>query len=164
MTSERFSCLVRQEQASLRRFLLSLCRGDAARADELAQTAIIKAFISFDKFEGRSKFSTWLFRIAYNCFYDDCKSSLRRKAGPIDREAMCVADECRADDKFKYQMLQDAIKALPEEEKAIVLLFYQEDKPIREIMEITGMPEGTVKTKLYRGRQHLRKYLENEDR
>lgn len=58
------------EQESLRRFLCVLCGGDSFRADDLAQEAMLKAYMSFEKFEGRARFSTWLFRIAYNCFYD----------------------------------------------------------------------------------------------
>ena len=68
MTKEKFIELVIEEQEPLRRFLLALCKGDAFTADDLAQEALLKAYISFNKFEGRSKFSTWLFRIAYNCW------------------------------------------------------------------------------------------------
>ena len=70
MTREQFIGLVEEVQGPLRRFLCVLCGGDASRADDLAQEALLKAYLSFEGFEGRARFSTWLFRIAYNCFYD----------------------------------------------------------------------------------------------
>ena len=68
MTKEQFIEMIALEQESLRRFLRGLCAGDGFRADDLAQEALLKAYLSFERFEGRSKFSTWLFRIAFNCW------------------------------------------------------------------------------------------------
>ena len=68
MTRERFIEYVRTEQEPLRRFLLALCNGDAALADDLAQDALIRAYVASGSFLGLSKFSTWLLRIAYNCY------------------------------------------------------------------------------------------------
>ena len=70
MTKEQFIEMIALEQESLRRFLRGLCSGDGFRADDLAQEALLKAYLSFERFEGRSKFSTWLFRIAFNSWYD----------------------------------------------------------------------------------------------
>lgn len=64
MTREQFIQEISREQEPLRRFLCLLCEGDSFRADDLAQEALLKAYLSFERFEGRSKFSTWLFRIA----------------------------------------------------------------------------------------------------
>lgn len=70
MTPERFIDNVRAEQESLRRFLLALCGGDGTIADDIAQDALIRAYVASSNFRGLSKFSTWLFRIAYNCYLD----------------------------------------------------------------------------------------------
>ena len=67
MTSEQFIDLVRTEQEPLRRFLLALCSGDSALADDIAQDALVRAYESTGSFLGRTKFKTWIFRIAYNC-------------------------------------------------------------------------------------------------
>ena len=75
MTKEQFIELITKEQESLRRFLRGLCSGDGFLADDLAQEALLKAYLSFERFEGRSRFSTWLFRIAFNCWYEDRKST-----------------------------------------------------------------------------------------
>ena len=77
MSPERFTDLIRAEQESLRRFLLALCSGDSQEADDLAQEALVRAYVASGSFLGLSKFSTWLLRIAYNCYIDH-----RRKARP----------------------------------------------------------------------------------
>ena len=71
MSPERFIDHIRAEQESLRRFLLVLCGGDSQEADDIAQDALIRAYVASSSFLGLSKFSTWLFRIAYNCYIDN---------------------------------------------------------------------------------------------
>ena len=162
MTKEQFIESVTREQEPLRRFLCVLCGGDSFRADDLAQEALLKAYLSFGKFEGRAKFSTWLFRIAYNCFYD-----YKQKAGRTESEPLTPVQEKNPDEKadsaakFAYQDLYLAIAGLPETERAVILLFYMEDKSVKDIEAITGMPSGTVRSHLSRARLHLRKYMED---
>ncbi len=207
MTKEQFIEHVAQTQESLRRFLCVLCEGDSSRADDIAQEALLKAYMSFGKFEGKAKFSTWLFRIAYNCFYD-CKQRACREtawARADERQArICgssggpdggtdpggyagaggyaergeytgaggyanaggydgaggYADESeRADKAFEHQQLYMALDSLSEHERTVTILFYMEDKSINDIVQITGMPSGTVRSHLSRARGHLREYL-----
>ncbi len=154
--------MVAQEQESLRRFLLMLCCGDSSRADDIAQEALLKAYLSFGKFEGRSRFSTWLFRIAYNCHYDSLRTDGRRACEPLECLRSCDIDDetSVADRRFAYQDLYQAIGMLSVQEQAVILLFYMEEKSIKEIVGITGMPSGTVRSCLSRGRAHLKVYLE----
>lgn len=174
MTREQFIEQVRLSQESLRRFLCVLCGGDCSRADDIAQEALLKAYLSFGRFEGKARFSTWLFRIAYNCFYDhkyksgkcvmeplaDEASSGLRGDGSAELSGRGYADESEcADKRFEHQQLYIAIEALSEHERTIVLLFYMEDKSINDIVVITGMPSGTVRSYLSRARGHLRESL-----
>ena len=165
MTKEQFIELITQEQEPLRRFLRGLCSGDGFRADDLAQEALLKAYLSFERFEGRSKFSTWLFRIAFNCWYDSQKRvgkesewlSLEERPPewpPAD------AAESEIDRSHEYQQLHQAIGNLPLQEQTVILLYYMEEKSIKEIEIITGMPSGTVRSHLSRGRRHLKEYLD----
>ena len=62
--------------------------------------------------------------------------------------------------KHEYQQLYMAIGGLPLQEQTVILLFYMEDKSIKEIEIITGMPSGTIRSHLSRGRRHLKEYLE----
>ena len=166
MTRKQFIELIAAEQESLRRFLRGLCAGDGFLADDLAQEALLKAYLSYERFEGRSRFSTWLFRIAYNCYYDHIRKSGkedgRQSLEESTREAGKVEDEPSVDRKYEHQQLYMAIKQLAAHEQAVILLFYMEEKSIKEIMGIMEMPSGTVRSCLSRGRQHLRQYLENQ--
>ena len=156
----QFIEMVSREQESLRRFLCVLCRGDAFRADDIAQEALLKAYMSFGKFEGRAKFSTWLFRIAYNCFYDNRAASVKTEGEPLGpQHEKMAADDSRSVRGFEYQDLYRAIGDLPEKEQAVILLFYMEEKSIKEIEAITGMPSGTVRSHLSRARTHLKNFL-----
>ena len=165
MTKQQFIEAVSAEQESLRRFLRGLCAGDGFLADDLAQEALLKAYLSFERFEGHSRFSTWLFRIAYNCYYDHIRKSGKEGWQSLEestREAGKVEDEPSVDRKYEHQQLYMAIKQLAAHEQAVILLFYMEEKSIKEIMGIMEMPSGTVRSCLSRGRQHLRQYLENQ--
>ena len=159
--------MVKAEQGSLRRFLRGLCGGDSFRADDIAQEALLKAYLSFERFEGRARFSTWLFRIAYNCWYDHVhkteymgSTSLDEGKESAGKNPYTIADDTsEADRFFEHQQLYEAIGSLSRLEQAVVLLFYMEDKTIKEIQTITGMPSGTIRSHLSRGRRHLKEYL-----
>ena len=68
--------------------------------------------------------------------------------------------ESEIDRNHKYQQLHQAIGNLPLQEQTVILLFYMEEKSIKEIEIITGMPSGTVRSHLSRGRRHLKEYLD----
>lgn len=158
MTRERFIDYVRTEQEPLRRFLLALCNGDAALADDLAQDALIRAYVASGSFLGLSKFSTWLLRIAYNCYVDHCRRSHPDQV-PLE-QAFDVPCVDAADDSFRYEGLYKALERLPEKEKAAIALFYFEDRSIKEIATILDMPQGTVKYHLSMGRNHLKQLIQ----
>ena len=158
MTQERFISLIRAEQEPLRRFLLALCGGDAALSDDIAQDALVRAYVASGSFLGLSKFSTWLFRIAYNCYIDHCRKA-RPEEAPIEAAAAIPAGDA-SDAAFRYQQLYQALERLPEKEKATIALFYFEDRSIKEISSILGIPAGTVKYHLSMGRTHLRQHVQ----
>ena len=158
MTQERFISLVRTEQEPLRRFLLALCGGDAALADDIAQDALVRAYVASGSFLGLSKFSTWLFRIAYNCYIDHCRKAKPDQA-PVE-DALNIQSEDSSDAAFRYQQLYQALERIPEKEKAAISLFYFEDLSIKEIATILGIPQGTVKYHLSMGRTHLKQHIQ----
>mgnify|MGYP003316067579 CR=1 FL=1 len=124
----------------------------------------MKAFLAVDSFREDSSLSTWVFRIGFNCFVDRM-----RKEGKVVLESITPADhdipsDTAADDCFRYEALYSAIDALSDNEKAVVLLFYKEDMPVKDIATITGLSESNVKVALSRGRKHLKDKLENGNR
>lgn len=154
---EAFSRLVELHQQGLRRFLMNLCGGDLMLTDDLAQDTFLKAWISIRLFRGLSGFRTWLYRIALNEYI----SYRRSRSNCMLNEASDAADlhlaspvdaERRADAGIDARTM---LAQLSESEKTISLLFYLEELPIKEIVKITGMAEGTVKSHLSRARKKM---------
>lgn len=159
MTREQFISLVGQEQESLRRFLLVLCCGDSAKADDLAQETLLRAYVASGSFLGLSKFRTWLFRIGYNCFIDSVRRPMPDKVALDDPQAVNIRNAETADGQFRYQQLYQALKRLPERERACICLHYFEELPVKEIARILHIPSGTVKYHMSVGRSRLKTYL-----
>ena len=154
-----FSRLVEAYQSPMRRFFFNLTGGDEELSKDLAQETFIKAWLNISSFRAAAKFSTWLYRIAYNTFYDHVRA--RKNAAAADVEA--VADHMAADapDRdFGIDFVQSLI-VLKEEERTAVLLFYMEDLTIEKVSKIMGCPQGTVKSHLHRGKEKLAVYFKN---
>jgi RNA polymerase sigma-70 factor (ECF subfamily) len=156
MTREQFIAEIYTLQEPLRRFLLGMCHGDVFTADDIAQETLLKAYLHYDTFQGRSTFSTWLFRIGYGCFCDYIGKRILDTASITERENRIPAEEQGKD----YDELYAAINGLTSSEKATVLLFYIEDYSTKEIADILGMTSVTVRSHLHRARRHLKKILE----
>ncbi|NLZ20032.1 MAG: RNA polymerase sigma factor [Bacteroidales bacterium] len=156
MTRERFISEVRACQGRLRRFLASLC-GDAALADDLAQEALVRAYVSSDRFVGN--FKAWVFRIAYNCFIDNLRRVPVPAASLDSPEALHVAGEAASDASFRHEELRRALTRIPEKERTAIVLHYFEDLPVKEIASIMQIPAGTVKYHLSVGRDHLKQHI-----
>ena len=156
MTRERFISEVRACQGQLRRFLTSLC-GDSALADDIAQEALVRAYVSSDRFIGN--FKAWLFRIAYNCFIDNLRRVPAPSAQLDSPEVQHVADGSASDVAFRHEELRRALTLIPEKERTAIALHYFEDLPVKDIASIMQVPSGTVKYYLSVGRDHLRQHI-----
>jgi RNA polymerase sigma-70 factor (ECF subfamily) len=152
-----FDRLVCKYQSPLRRFLLHLTCGDESLSDDLAQETFIKAYTSLSSFRNMAGFSTWLFRIAYNQFYDYLRSqkeTVDLETGAVDAEYSDEQTDCG-----KTMDVYAAMKVLKEEERTCITLFYMEDMTLDKIVAVTGYPLGTVKSHLSRGKEKMVKYL-----
>ena len=129
-------------------------------AEEAAQDVFVKAYRSIQSFQEKSKFSTWLYRIAYN----QCISVIRKKVKMIDlvdglpEEKLNEGDingldSISAEERSKY--LQMAIETLPETDGVVVTLFYYDELSLDEIGEITGLTNGNIRIKLHRSRKKM---------
>ena len=157
---DAFGRLVEEYQSEMRRFFLNMSGGNAALSDDLAQETFLKAYLSIRGFKGLSKFKTWLYRIAYNEYYDWARK--RKEELGDSEDATAFRDEPpdnreRADDARMDVAV--ALKALNETERSIIILFYMEDKPVKDIVAITSLPEGTVKSHLSRAKNKLADFL-----
>lgn len=158
MNREQFITHVAATEKAFRRFLVALCCGDSALADDVAQEAYIKAYLSCESFRDPEKFNAWIFRIGYTTFLNHKRSE--RQFADYD-EASTVAATDATDSGFRYQELYAALNRLPDKERTSVLLFYMQGYSIKEIAEIEEASQDAVKQHLSRGRNHLRGYLSN---
>ncbi|MBR3477605.1 MAG: sigma-70 family RNA polymerase sigma factor [Bacteroidaceae bacterium] len=156
MTREEFIAQVEREQEALRGFLLALCCGKKDDADDLAQDALVKAYLSCAGYQDKGRFRSWLFKIAHNTFLNH-RASMRTMASIEDAKA--VVSNTSADSSFQHQDLYLALSTLPPKERSAITLFYLTGYSIKEIATITETSEDAVKKQLSRGRDKLREAL-----
>lgn len=156
---EAFAWLVDQYRDMIYTVCLRML-GSEADAEEAAQDVFVKAYRSLQSFQGKSKFSTWLYRIAYN----QCISVIRKKVKMIDlvgevpesevsEGEISGLDALSAQERSKY--LQQALDALGETDSVVVTLFYYEELSLEEIAEITGLSNNNIRIKLHRSRKKM---------
>lgn len=155
--TKAFDTLVRKYQSAIRRFFLNLTLGNSELSDDLAQETFIKAYTNITSFKNLSNFSTWLYRIAYNTFYDYIRS--RKESVELDAKEVNVV-HCTEQENIGRKMdIYESLKTLKEAERTCVTLFYMEDVSIEKIAGILDCPQGTVKSHLSRGKEKLSTYL-----
>lgn len=159
-----FAELVRRHQSSVRACLRKLTAGNHALADDLAQETFVLAWRNLKSFRNEARFSTWLYRIATNCWLADARK--RKEALLGDRDAE-LADEASDDtgigaapDHARGASLrmdvERAMAALSEGERAAIVQCYHNDLTHEEAAYVLGMPVGTVKTHVLRAKQKLK--------
>ena len=153
---EEFITQVEREQGALRGFLLALCCGRKDDADDLAQDALVKAYISSAGYHEKGKFRSWLFKIAHNTFLNHQASC--RTMESLD-EARRLIGNSAADSSFEHQDLYLALRTLPPKERSSITLFYLNGYSVKEIAQITETSEDAVKKQLSRGRDKLKERL-----
>ena len=156
VTRETFISYVEREQEALRGFLLALCCGRKDDADDLAQDALVKAYLSCAGYQDRGKFRSWLFKIAYNTFLNhkaSQKTTVSLDTVPIE------ALPQRGSGEGAFSDLYLALGTLPPKERSAITLFYLNGYSIKEIAAITETSEDAVKKQLSRGRDKLREQL-----
>ena len=127
-------------------------------AEEVAQDVFLKAFRRLASFRRKAKFSTWLYRIAYNTAI----SAIRKPRLKECRIADTMASEADVEDhtnERQIQALMTAVGRLPPADAALLTLFYTEDRSLEEIGEITGLSLSNVKVRLHRIRHKLREQI-----
>ena len=152
-----FGGLVRRHQSAVRGLLRQLTRTDVALADDLAQQAFLRAYKNIRSFRGEARFSTWLYRIAYNCFREDARR--RKELVGIDEEQIQRQQDPHVADPGLRHDLMRALNLLPLNERSAVLLCCQNGLSHDEAARVLDIPLGTVKTNVLRGREKLKRML-----
>jgi RNA polymerase sigma-70 factor (ECF subfamily) len=134
-------------------------------ASDFTQEVFLKAYRSLSGFEGRSRFSTWLYKIAYNAAINGVNR--RREYLSLSEKSDLVEDEGDRNDTPERALLrnaardavQEAVKDLPERFRVCVDLFFFYDRSYQEIEAITGFPVNTIKSHVFRAKKLLREKL-----
>ena len=140
------------------------CKEDA---EELTQDVFIKVFRQLSSFKEESSFSTWIYRIATNTALSAARKKKHATINIEDNTHGDIPDELLDealdnDSEEQLQRLSEAIDRLDAEERALITLYYMNERPIEEVATIMGLTQSNVKTKLYRTRKKL--YLLLNDR
>lgn len=145
--------------------------GNQQEAEDVAQEAFVRAYINLHTFDTKRKFSTWLYRIATNL----CIDRLRKKKPDyyldadvpgtegLNMYSQIASGERLPEEEIERMELKDRIhyeiNRLPEKYRTVIILKYIEELPLQQISDILEIPLGTVKTRVHRGREALRKQL-----
>lgn len=156
-----FDKLVLKYQSAIRRFFIHLTTGNNILSEDLAQEVFIKAYFHICNFKGAARFSTWLYRIAYNVFYDYTKKmNLETYVDSSDLHKIKFSYDI-SDNIHRKMDIYDSLKVLRNEEKTAVLLFYMEDMSHEKIAQVMSCPLGSVKSYILRGKEKLAIYFKN---
>ena len=144
---------------------------DRHEAEDAAQETFLKAFLNIHTYNQNKKFSTWLYRIATNL----CIDKIRKKKPDYHLDAeiagtdgmnmyahLASGDQLPEEEVESLEVqasIHEAILQLPDKYRAVIVLKYIEELPLQEIADILELPLGTVKTRVHRGREALRKHL-----
>lgn len=156
MNRKQFIEQVKSTQGDLRRFLIALCCGDTQLADDIAQDALMKAYISIETLNDENRFKQWVMKKAYNQFISN-----RRTFHPTEQldTASAIPSSSASDDSFRFQSLYEALSKLSDKERTAVVLYYMEGYTTKEIAETTNAGESAVRQLIARGRNHLKDML-----
>ena len=135
--------------------------GNPQDAEEIAQDAFVRAYRALARWRGEARFSTWLFAVALNVY----RSRLRRvRVAEVPLDALADLSDGRLVDREyerrdRDELVRRAVLSLPERYRDALVMFYFHELDVAEAARTLGLPEGTVKAQLSRGRAILRRKL-----
>jgi RNA polymerase sigma-70 factor (ECF subfamily) len=153
-----FEGIVRRWQGPLVNMAWRYCR-DRARAEEMAQEAFVRAWRSLAQWRRESSFSTWLFALAANVFRNELKRfpAVNVHIGDIAEPSRPASQSTALEEKSRHDAVRRAVLALPMRYREPVLLFYFHEMDVSAAARTMGLPEGTVKARLSRARELLKR-------
>lgn len=131
--------------------------GNAADAEDAAQEALLRYHVSEKQFESEQHIRAWLLRVAINCAKNASRSFFRRNTVPLETYM-----ETLEFDSGESREIFREVMSLPEKYRLVIHLYYYEDYSVAEIGRILALTESNVKVRLSRGRQLLKKSLQEE--
>lgn len=148
--------------------------GNRQEAEDIVQETFLRVYKNLERYDVNQKFSTWIYRIATNLCIDRLRK--RKAVYSLDAEssdhegldgyAMMPSDNRTPESELLLSetqwLIQEAIATLPVKYKSVMILRYMQDLSLQEISDVLDMPVTTIKTRVHRGREFLRKKLEHK--
>ena len=136
---------------------------DPAKAEDFTHDIFLKLVLSLNSYKEHAKFSTWLYSITYNFCVDKVRTAKKVQEVELDDNFDSIDDSDDSDLKeIEAQRLRDTLREVSPDERAILLMKYQDDFSIKEIADTFGLTESAVKMRLKRTKEKLRKkYIES---
>jgi RNA polymerase sigma-70 factor (ECF subfamily) len=163
-----FEELVRRYQRPIAAYVYRMV-GDYDSALDLTQEVFIKVYNSLFRYRSEFKFSTWIYRIAHNAAIDHLRRHAVREQSlviGIDGERREISIESRrltpeqeSENKEQRSEIESVVQMLPAAYRELIVLRHSQDLSYDEIAEVTGLPLGTVKNRLFRAREAMRDHL-----
>ena len=162
-----FSVLLKRYQHPVHSLIRQIIPG-REDAEELTQDVFVKAFASLRSFRGSSSLSTWLYRIAYNTTISYTRKKKLRYSEIDEKFFNNIPDEWvdemldRENDEGLMKQIEAAVERLNPQEKALISLYYVQERSVKEISDITALTPENVKIKLYRVRKKIVFLINNQ--
>jgi RNA polymerase sigma-70 factor (ECF subfamily) len=156
--SDLFAIQAMQYIPRLRRYARALT-GDASAADDLVQDALERALVKQSLWREGTDLRAWLFTVMHNVFVNQVRSAAVSRTVQLD-DALAERPQPQSTDRLEIRDLDAALQALPEEQRAVVLLVGLEQMTYDEAARVLEVPIGTVMSRLSRGRERLRRLMQ----
>ena len=160
-----FEELVRRYQRPISAYVYRMV-GNYESALDLTQEIFIKVYSSLDRYRAEFKFSTWIYKIAHNAAVDHLRRAATREqslvVGPVGDqfdlpiESTRLSPEQESEQRERRVEIETVVRALPANYRELIILRHSQDLSYEEIVEVTGLPLGTVKNRLFRAREMMR--------
>ena len=160
-----FEELVRRYQRPISAYVYRMV-GNYESALDLTQEIFIKVYSSLRRYRAEFKFSTWIYKIAHNSAVDHLRRNATREQslvmGPegdqfdLPLESGSLSPEQESERKERRGEIESVVRALPANYRELIILRHSQDLSYEEIVEVTGLPLGTVKNRLFRAREMMR--------
>lgn len=160
-----FEELVRRYQRPISAYVYRMV-GNYESALDLTQEIFIKVYNSLKRYRAEFKFSTWIYKIAHNAAVDHLRRNTTREQslvlGPegdsfdLPLESTRLSPEQESEQKERRSEIESVVRALPANYRELIILRHSQDLSYEEIVEVTGLPLGTVKNRLFRAREMMR--------
>lgn len=160
-----FEELVRRYQRPISAYVYRMV-GNYESALDLTQEIFIKIYNSLDKYRAEFKFSTWIYKIAHNSAVDHLRRSSTREQSIVNGteddqyelpiESGRLTPEQESERKERRGEIEAVVRTLPTNYRELIILRHSQDLTYEEIVEVTGLPLGTVKNRLFRAREMMR--------